>query len=114
MPERDGFMTVDVDLVKEALREVLAEPCSIGSDIHRQQHEFLTETIPLLRDFLAYRAVRMEQIQRRNAMWMKARDSAVGFFAVSVVMAVLGALGWVGNLVIQQGINAVQHGGHGP
>ena len=105
---------MDVDLVKEAIREVLAERSTVDSEVHRQQHEFLTETIPLLRDFLAYRAVRMEQIKRRDALWLKARDSAVGFAAISVVTAVFGALVWVGNLVIQQGINVIQHGGHGP
>jgi len=78
-------MSMDVDVVKKAVREVLAERASVSPDIHREQHEFLTEAIPLLRDFLAYRSVRMEQIKRREAMWQKARDSAVGFAAISFV-----------------------------
>lgn len=103
-------MSMDVDVVKKAVREVLAERASVSPDVHSEQHEFLTEAIPLLRDFLAYRAVRMEQIKRRDALWTVARNSAIGIVTVSIVGAIISVLAWLGALVIQTAIHAIQHG----
>lgn len=67
-------------------------------DVHRDHHKFLEECIPLLRDFLAYRAVRMEQLKKRAETWDKVKMTAIGVVVVSVVTTIIGLLAWIGTI----------------
>lgn len=67
-------------------------------DVHREHHKFLEECIPLLRDFLAYRAVRRDQIKKRAETIDKLKMTALGVVVVSAVTAIIGLLAWIGTI----------------
>lgn len=100
-----GLTDMDAERIKECVREVLTERSTVDTDIHREHHQFLAECIPLLRDFLAYRAVRMEQKKRWDDRWTKVQASAIGAVTVALVGVVMGGLAWIGQLVV----HALQH-----
>ena len=91
---------MEAEKIKECVRSVLEERASVSPEIHREHHQFLTECGPLLRDFLAYRAVRMEQKKRWDERWRKVQDSAIGAVTIAAVGGTLTGLAWVGRLVI--------------
>ena len=90
--------TIEAEQIKECVREVLEERLIVDVDVHRDHHKFLEECIPLLRDFLAYRAVRMAQIKRRQENWEKLKMTAMGAVIVSAVGGTIGLLAWIGTI----------------
>lgn len=96
---------MDAERIKECVREVLTERTRVAEETHQAHHLFLDECIPLLRDFLAYRAVRMAQKKRWDDRWAKVQASAIGTVTIALVGAILGGLAWIGKLVI----HALQH-----
>lgn len=91
---------MEMDKLKDCIREVLAERSTVDPEIHREHHQFLTECAPLLREFLAYRAVRLEQKRRWDERWRKMQDSAIGAVTIAAVGGTFAGLAWVGRLVI--------------
>jgi hypothetical protein len=99
-------MELDPEKLKAALREVLSEPGQgLSAEVHREHHLWMERALPKLEAFLDYRDVRMKQLQKRHDIWLKVRDTAIGSLVVTIVLAVIGALSWVGMLVV----NAFQH-----
>lgn len=94
--------------IKNCVREVLSERTTVDVDVHREHHLFLEECIPLLRDFLKYRAQRMAELKKREEMWERLRMTALGSITVAVVTAIIGALAWIGTLVTAAFIHWVQ------
>jgi len=104
--ERKG-LGVEAELIKECVREVLSERASVNPDIHRDHHLWMERCIPKLEAFLDYRDVRMKQLKRREERWQTITNTAVGVVVVSVVTSLIGALAWIGSLVIQAFIHWV-------
>lgn len=104
---------LEAEQLKDCIREVLAERATVDTETHRDHHESLGELLPELRDFLAYRAVRMQQIANRKALWAKIRsralESSVGAFVLAVCSGVIAGLCWLGAQVIQAIIHSIQH-----
>lgn len=100
-------MTVDADLIKSCVRDVLSERAVVDPETHRDHHQFLSDLLPELRDFLAYRRMRMAQLKKRQENWEKITNTAVGVVVVSAVTAVIGTLAWIGSLVVQAFIHWV-------
>lgn len=94
-------MSMDSEDIKNCIREVLSERTSVDPEKHRAHHQSFDEFLPELRDFLAYRRVRMKQIQHRREIWLQVRNTAIGALVVSVVAAFIGALAWVGTVFVQ-------------
>lgn len=101
-------MSVDAELIKECIRDVLSEHASVDPETHKIHHETLSDLLPELRDFLTYRRAQMVQLQKRKDNWEKIKNTAVGAVVISVVTAVIGALAWIGSLVVQAFLHWVQ------
>lgn len=100
-------MNIDAELIKDCIRDVLSERASVDPETHKIHHETLSDFLPQLSDFLAYRRMRMAQLKKRQENWEKITNTAVGVVVVSVVTAVIGVLAWVGSLVVQAFIHWV-------
>lgn len=91
---------MDEDLIKKCVREVLAERTSVGPQKHHEHHNWMDTAIPRLDSFLDYREMRMEQLKRRQEMWDKIKNTAIGVVVVTVVGGLFTALAWVGKVVL--------------
>ncbi len=85
--------------LKDIIREVLAERSTVDVETHRGHHLFLDECIPLLRDFLQYRAEKIAKQRQRDAAIQKLKDTALGTLVVSSVGGMLYVLQWIGHAV---------------
>jgi len=91
---------MEPELIKECVREVLSERASISSDVHRDHHSFLSEHIPLLKEYLEFQNAEMALRKQKRKNWEKIRDAAVGTTVVAIVTAALGVLAWIGSTII--------------
>lgn len=101
-------MSVDAELIKECIRDVLSERASVDPETHRAHHETLSDFLPQLGDFLAYRRLRIAQLKKRQENWEKITNTAVGVVVVSIVTAIIGTFAWIGSLVLQAVIHWIQ------
>lgn len=90
---------MEAELIKECVREVLAERTVIDSETHREHHECLSNILPALIEFLDYRKVRMAQAKKRAELISQMRNTAIGAAVVAVVGGVVAVLGWIGAVV---------------
>lgn len=103
---------MDAEKIKDCVREVLSERASIDPETHRNHHQSYAELLPELRDFLSYRAARLQQIKQRQAFWARVRsktlDTGVGAVVLAVVGGILSVLAWLGGLALVAFANAWQ------
>ena len=88
----NGVLIMDKLQLKEALHEVLQEHRSVDEDQHKLHHDFLEGEI--------------QRREERHAMWLKFQSSFIGGLA----LAILGALSWVGHLVLEAFRSGGPHG----
>lgn len=93
-------MSVDAELIKECIREVLSERASVDPETHRSHHATLGDLLPELRDFLTYRRARMLQLKKRKDNWEKIKNTAVGALVISTVGGAIYLVGWVGKVFV--------------
>lgn len=105
---------VDAGKIKDCVREVLAERTTIDPETHKNHHQSYAELLPELRDFLAYRAVRMQQMKQRQEFWARVRsktlDTSVGAVVLALVGGIISAIAWFGSLAVE----AIAHALHLP
>lgn len=85
--------------LKDIIREVLSERSTVDVQTHKDHHLFLDECIPLLRDFLSYRAEKIAKQRQRDAAIQRLKDTALGTLVVSSVGGLLYVLQWIGHAV---------------
>ena len=79
--------------IKQAIHEVLEEHRSLDEEQHSLHH--------------AYIEAELRRREERHVMWLKFKSSFIGGLALGI----LGALGWLGTLILE----ALRNGGpHGP
>lgn len=66
----------------------------IDSSTHEEHHKFLSECIPLLRDYL-------EQQKRNQEQWDKFRSSFFGAIATALAVGTISVFAWVGQVVLE-------------
>lgn len=98
---------MEPEVIKSCIREVLSERASVGPEKHQEHHMWIDVAIPKLNNFLDYRDMRMAQLKRRQEMWEKIKNTAIGVVVVTVVGGLFTALAWVGKVVLI----ALSHGG---
>ena len=98
---------MEADLIKNCVREVLAERTSVGPEKHQEHHNWMDMAIPKLDSFFDYHESRMQEIERRRKIMDFAKQTAVGVVVVTVVGSLFTVLAWIGKVVLI----ALAHGG---
>lgn len=101
-------MSVDAELIKECIRDVLSERASVDPETHKIHHETLSDLLPELRDFLTYRRAQVVQLQKRKDNWEKIKNTAVGAVVISTVGGAIYLVGWVGKVFVDTFLHWVQ------
>ena len=66
----------------------------IDSSTHEEHHKFLSECIPLLRDYL-------EQQKRNQEKWDNFSKSFLGAIATALAVGTISVFAWVGKVVLE-------------
>lgn len=98
---------MDSELIKDCIREVLSERSSISPDLHKDHHNFLSDHIPLLKEYLELQNEEMIMRKEKRARRDKIMDAAVGTAVVASVSAGITLLAWVGHTVVQAVIHII-------
>jgi len=98
---------MEPNIIKDCIREVLSERSSISAEVHRDHHTFLSDHIPLLKEYLELQNEEMRQRQERRDRRAKIIDAAVGTTVVAAVGTGISLLAWVGHTVVTAVIHII-------
>lgn len=80
--------------IKVLIQEVLEERSSVDEATHRMHHEYIQTVQKELTEYLAERRAARQRLEN-------IKNTALGTLVVSTVGGLLGALAWIGQIVIQ-------------